>query len=204
MKNKIISKIKDIIFWISRIAIFVVIGLMIFVPFLVKNTSFTGDDVVIFNKKVNVMAVEGKVNVKAFDTYFKTTIDYNKYDLYIESSNNNSYFKKVFLLELLLIFVLFETVIIYYILKTINNLLIDRENDPYKLYLSKKAFSINVLSFLIFEFIKRFIFRNTIFSSLDLGTCLFQLFVIVLFYVVYKVVEDHKVTISNKDYYGKK
>ena len=203
LSKKIVIKIKDILLWISKILVFVVVGLMIFVPFLTKNMSFKDDDVIVYNKKISVISLDSKVNVQIVNTYFKTTIDYNKYDNYIKSYNTSSYSKKVLVLEVLLLFMLLEVIFIYYIIKNIDKMLIEKEPNEYSLYCVKKAYIINVISVLTISFLRKFIFRNTIFASFDVSTCSIYLFTIIMFIVIYRVIMQNRVTISKRKSYDK-
>ena len=203
LKNKIIDKAKKIVYYISLGVIFVIIGLMLAMPFIVNKASFKGDDLVVFDKTINVMAMDGKVGIKVVNEYIKTPASYEKYDLYIKNFNKNSAFKTTFVLELYLLFVLIEAIFIYFIITNIIKLFIDTDDKEYNVYLTKKSFAINVISIYIFSFIRRFVFRKTVFSSLDFSLVEFYLFSLIMFFVVYKIIEMNKFSLLKDKKYEK-
>ena len=195
MIGKIVNKVIYALKYILKVLIFVLVGLMICLPFILKNTSFKGDDVVIFKNNINVMSLEGKANIKVLDSYLKTDIDYGKYTNYIKNYNKSGLVKKTFPLELYLIFIICETVCLYYAIKNIIKLFIDKEENEYMIYVNKKSFVINVISILAASLLRRFFFRNTMFASLDFGTFIFYVFIICMFIVVGKIVNMNKVVL---------
>lgn len=200
----IIDKSKKILFYISLALVFIILACMIALPFGIKKTSFKNDDIV-FNKKVyNVIPVDGKVNVKLYGEYVKTGISYDKYNEYIKSFNKNKTFKRTMVIELFLLFILLEIIYVHYIISNIISLFLNNESDEYKLYLNKKYFIINILSLYILDFLRRFLFRNTMFSSLLFRETIVYLLTIIILFVILKMVEmDRVFPIKEKKKYGK-
>ena len=200
----ILDKLKKVIYYISLAFIFIVIACMIALPFGIKKTSFKNDDIVFNKKTYNVISVNGKVNVRVSSEYINTGISYDKYNDYIKSYSKNSMFKRCMLIELFLLFVLLEVIFVFYIVSNVIKLFIDTETDEYRLYIIKKSFVVNVLSIYIIDFLRRFFFRNTMFSDLSLGLALFYILSILVMYIMLKIVEMNKVNpIKEKKKYGK-
>ena len=200
----ILDKLKKVIYYRSLAFLFIVITYMIAWPFGIKKTKFKDDDIVFNNKIYNVISVNGKVNVKIYNDYINTGISYDKYNNYIKSYSKNSTFKRCLLIELFLLFVLLAVIFVFYIVSNVIKLFIDKDTDEYRLYINKKSFVINVLSIYIIDFLRRFFFRNTMFSDLSLGLALFYILSILVMYIMLKIVEMNKVnTIKEKKKYGK-
>ncbi len=194
-KNFLI-RLSSIIKYIITGLIFIVIGLMVALPIILKNTSFKGDDIVIFNKTIDIISVEGKVNIKMFDNYANTGISYNVYNDYSTNFNKKGLFKKTAIVEINTLFILFELIFLYFIMTNIIKLFIEKEDNEYDLYVNKRSFTINALSFLIFSFIRRFIYRNTIFANFNIDIVVIYLFAIISFIFVYKIFEMDKIDIK--------
>lgn len=190
--NKILDKIKKAIYYISLGLVFIVFACMLALPFLVSNTSFDKDDLVIKDKTFKVMEIDGKVNIKVSDDYVNTGISYDKYSTYIKNFNKKGNVKKTMVIELFLLFILFETLCIHYLISNFIQIFVDKEPDEYKQYLIRKSFLINAISIYGLDFIRRFIFRNTIFSSLSASLAFFYVLTIILFFAVYKIVGKTK------------
>ena len=200
----ILDKLKKVIYYISLAFIFIVIACMIALPFGIRKTSFKNDDIVFNKKTYNVISVNGKVNVKIYNDYINTGISYEEYNNYIKSYNKNSTFKRCLLIELFLLFILLEVIFVFYIVSNVIKLFIDKDTDEYRLYINKKSFVINVLSIYIIDFLRRFFFRNTMFSDLSLGLALFYILSILVMYIMLKIIEMNKVNpIKEKKKYGK-
>ncbi|MBR4350955.1 MAG: hypothetical protein IKP98_01890 [Bacilli bacterium] len=200
----ILDKLKKVIYYISLAFIFIVIACMIALPFGIRKTSFKNDDIVFNKKTYNVISVNGKVNVKIYNDYINTGISYDEYNNYIKSYNKNSTFKRCLLIELFLLFILLEVIFVFYIVSNVIKLFIDKDTDEYRLYINKKSFVINVLSIYIIDFLRRFFFRNTMFSDLSLGLALFYILSILVMYIMLKIIEMNKVNpIKEKKKYGK-
>lgn len=191
--NTILEKTVSILKYVFKGIIFLIIGIMIAMPFILKNTSFKGDDLCIYKKNINIMSIEGKVGVKLLDSYTKTSIEYENYNNYIKSYNKSNLAKKTFTIELFALFILLETICLYYIVSNIIKLFITKEDNEYMLYMIKKSFAINAASIFAFGLIRRFMFRNTIFSSLNISTAIYYIFTIILFLVVKKIIDMNKV-----------
>lgn len=189
-----ISKFVNILKYIVRGIMVVLVAFMLVTPFILKKTAFNGDDLVVFNKNIKVISVEGKVNIRAMDSYIKTGIPYNEYSNYIEKYNKTGLFKKTFILELNTLFILLEVMCLYFLLVNLIKLFIDKEDDDYRLYLVKKSFVINSISFLVFSLVRKFLFRNTIFSTFNLSIFLIYFYSIIMFIVFYRIVEMNKVS----------
>jgi len=191
--KELLDKVINVFKYIFKGLIFVIIGVMIAMPFIVKNTKFKGDDINTFNRNISVMSIEGKVSIKAFDSYAKTGIDYNKYNDYIKNYNKSNIAKKTFTLELFMLFILLETICLYYIFVNIIKLFVNKEENDYRLYMVKKSFIINVVSIFLFSLLRRFFFRNTIFGSLDISLVIYYIFTILMFLIIKKIIEMNKV-----------
>ena len=193
--KELIERIVKILKYISKGLIFVVIGIMVVIPFAIKKITFSGDDLVLFDKPISVLAVEGKASVKVLDSYIGTNINYDEYNTFIKSYNKSGSFKKVVTFELFMLFLLFEFIAMYYIIVNIVKLFVDKEEDEYNIYVLKKSFVINVISVLVFSLIRRFLFRNTIFASLNLSSVLVYSFSILMFLVVNQIINMNKVSL---------
>ena len=193
--KELIERIVKILKYISKGLIFVVIGIMVVIPFAIKKITFSGDDLVLFDKPISVLAVEGKASVKVLDSYIGTNINYDEYNTFIKSYNKSGTFKKVVTFELFMLFLLFEFIAMYYIIVNIVKLFVDKEEDEYNIYVLKKSFVINVISVLVFSLIRRFLFRNTIFASLNLSSVLVYSFSILMFLVVNQIINMNKVSL---------
>ena len=193
--KELIERIVKILKYISKGLIFVVIGIMVVIPFAIKKITFSGDDLVLFDKPVSVLAVEGKASIKVLDSYIGTNINYDEYNTFINSYNKSGSFKKVVTFELFMLFLLFEFIAMYYIIVNIVKLFVDKEEDEYNIYVLKKSFVINVISVLVFSLIRRFLFRNTIFASLNLSSVLVYSFSILMFLVVNQIINMNKVSL---------
>lgn len=193
--KELIERIVKILKYISKGLIIVVIGIMVVIPFAIKKITFSGDDLVLFDKPISVLAVEGKASVKVLDSYIGTNINYDEYNTFIKSYNKSGSFKKVVTFELFMLFLLFEFIAMYYIIVNIVKLFVDKEEDEYNIYVLKKSFVINVISVLVFSLIRRFLFRNTIFASLNLSSVLVYSFSILMFLVVNQIINMNKVSL---------
>ena len=193
--KELIERIVKILKYISKGLIFVVIGIMVVIPFAIKKITFSGDDLVLFDKPISILAVEGKASVKVLDSYIGTNINYDEYNTFIKSYNKSGSFKKVVTFELFMLFLLFEFIAMYYIIVNIVKLFVDKEEDEYNIYVLKKSFVINVISVLVFSLIRRFLFRNTIFASLNLSSVLVYSFSILMFLVVNQIINMNKVSL---------
>ena len=201
--TKFIYKIRNIILYISKGIIILILLCMVGLPFIIKNISFKGDDLNIYNTSIKVLAINGKVNIKALDTYIKTDISYDKYDNYVKQYNKSKPVKKVMILELYLLFILFEAICLYYILSNIIKIYVDPEEDiNVKRYIDK-YFCINVISLLLIGLFRKFLFRNTIFSSINSSTVIVYIFIIFMFLVVKKILEQNRVSTSKGKKYEK-
>lgn len=198
VKDILKKVLKNVVLNISKAVVFIILGIMVVIPFIIKNINFKDNDIVIYKKTINVIPIENKVKIKVLDSYLSTNISYDKYDSYITSYKKSSSVKKVMVIELYLLFILLEAIFLYFVISNIIKLFIDKEEDEYKSYIIKKYFCINIMSIFIFDLIKRFIFRNTIFSSLDSSITFVYIFVIIMFYVVKKIFDQNRVTLSKR------
>lgn len=182
--------------YVFKYLIFVVIGIMVILPIILKNTSFNNNDITVFKKNINVLSIEGKTNVKIANSYIDTGVKYSDYSDYIQKYNKSSLLKKSVVLELNLFFILLQVICLYFIMVNIYKLFIDKLTNEYDIYFTKKSFAMNSISFIVFSFIRRFIFRNTIFASLSLSIFVLYLFSLFALLVVYKIVEMDKIDIK--------
>ena len=194
--KRFIAGFLDAIRYILRVVIIVTIAIMIFIPIALKNTKVKGDDLVIFNKQINIMAINGKTNVKLFDSYISTGINYSEYDRYITKYKTKNIFSKSLVMEVNTLFILLEIICLYYIVINLIKLFVEKEDREYNIYVIKKAFVTNSISFLAISLFRRFIFRNTIFSNLNTSLVIIYLFTIFMFMVFYKIVEMDKIDIK--------
>lgn len=182
--------------YVFKYLIFVVIGIMVILPIILKNTSFNNNDITVFKKNINVLSIEGKTNVKIANSYIDTGVKYSDYSDYIQKYNKSSLLKKSVVLELNLLFILLQVICLYFIMVNIYKLFIDKLINEYDIYFTKKSFAMNSISFIVFSFIRRFIFRNTIFASLSLSIFVLYLFSLFALLVVHKIVEMDKIDIK--------
>lgn len=190
------ERLLNIVKYILKCLIFVFIGIMVMLPIILKNTKLNNNDVTIFKKSINVLSIEGKTNIKVINKYINTGLTYSEYSNYVEKYNKSNLFKKSIILELNLLFLLFEIICLYYIVVNVIKLFIEKEDNEYFLYATKKSFAVNTLSFLIISLIRRFIFRNTIFASLNTDLMIIYAFSILIMLAVYKIVEMDKIDIK--------
>ena len=83
---------------------------------------------------------------------------------------------------------------LHFLIVNLIKLFIDKEDNDYRLYLVKKSFVINSISFLVFSLVRKFLFRNTIFSTFNLSIFLIYCYSIIMFIVFYRIVEMNKVS----------
>ncbi len=194
--NRFIAGLLDALKYIFKVVIIGIIAIMVIIPIVLKNTKVKGDDLVIFKKQINIMAINGKTNIKLFDSYISTGINYSEYDRYITKYKAKNIFSKSILVEVNTLFILLEIICLYYIIINLIKLFVEKEDREYNIYVIKKAFVTNSISFLAISLFRRFIFRNTIFSNLNTSLVIIYLFTIFMFMVFYKIVEMDKIDIK--------
>lgn len=202
--NYLIDKLKKVFYYVSLGLIFIVIGLMVCVPFFIKKVSFKGDDLVFNKKTYDVLSVKTKVNINILGEYVNTGISYNKYCDSINKFSKYKTFKKILVVDFYLLFVLLELITIHYIISNIIKIFVDREEDNYKLFIIKKSFLINIICLYLLDFLRCFIYRNTMLVSYNSGLILFYFFSILMFSYILRMINLERVLpLKEKKQYGK-